>query len=117
MRLVSSLQVATRFVPFYSLDKKIGAHPHDFTMTFSNAGIIDEDCVHFGSLPVTAAHISSAATASPRFCLTISTFRGAPTLTMSTKGNEEREAFVRRLLSSVADELVALGAQGDAEGT
>jgi NRPS condensation-like uncharacterized protein len=103
-------QIAVKLVPFHLLKSIIRKISYRFPVSFSNTGIIDEDCVNFGSLPVMTVHISSAATPAPRFCVTLSTFRGVPTLTMNLKGDDAAEALARRLLAGLLDELAAFAA-------
>ena len=77
-------------------------------LTFTNLGVISEPTLDFGGVPVRGAHFSTAVKPSPFFQLTVSTFRGAPTLSANIAGDEEAAARATEILAATAQAIESL---------
>jgi NRPS condensation-like uncharacterized protein len=77
----------------------------------TNMGIVDEDCVRFGSVSVRSAHMIAAVVPLPAFTIAMSTFRDELTVSTGIEGGEAAKAFVRALLATMMEELMAFGSR------
>lgn len=81
-------------------------------LTFTNLGVLREETVAFGSVPVERAYLSTAVKPSPFFQLSVSTFRGAPTLSATITGDDDAAAFAAGVLDATARIVADLPAWG-----
>jgi NRPS condensation-like uncharacterized protein len=82
----------------------------------TNMGIVDEDCVRFGGVLVRSVHMVAGAVPFPAFTIAMSTFRDELTLSVYTEGDEARKAFIRTLLTTMKEEMIAFGSRYPAGG-
>ena len=80
-------------------------------VTFTNMGVLAEPTVDFG-VPVRAAHLSTAVKPSPFFQLSVSTFRGAPTLSANIAGDDDAAARSTEILSATAQGIESAALPG-----
>lgn len=73
--------------------------------SYTNLGILDSVQLHFGSLTIDDAFISTAVKNTPYFQLSISTFRGRCTMTSSLHGTEEDGKTVNKLFEYIIKEF------------
>jgi NRPS condensation-like uncharacterized protein len=102
-------EIFSRRVPFRRMNRTRWGTFIPYPLGASNAGIMDEDCVRFGDVSARAALMAAPATPSLSFIATLSTFRGALTLSTSIEGNEEAKSFARSVLAAITEELMAFG--------
>ena len=81
-------------------------------VSYTNLGVLADETVAFGTVPVESAHFSTAIKPSPFFQLTVSTFRGVPTLSANIAGDDEAAAFATGVLDATAVGIDALAAHG-----
>jgi NRPS condensation-like uncharacterized protein len=93
-----------RWVKQRSFDKIL-----HYPLTATNLGIIDEDCVRFGTVSVRSAHLAAAVTNLPAFVVGLSTFRGEITVSSSIEGDEAAKDFIYAVLAAMREELMAFG--------
>jgi len=77
-------------------------------VSFTNLGVLADETVTFGTVPVESAHFSTAIKPSPFFQLTVSTFRGVPTLSTNIVGDDEAASFAAGVLDATAQGVDAL---------
>lgn len=95
-------------LPFAKLERKFFDFAGVPVISYTNLGIIDAERLVFGSLTVEDAYIVTAVKQPPSFQLSISTFRGACTLTSCLYADEHDAHLTESLLDGVKAELHAL---------
>lgn len=81
-------------------------------LSYTNLGVLAEATIAFGAVPVESAHFSTAVKPSPFFQLTVSTFRGVPTLSANVAGDDEAAAFASGVLDATARGIEGFAARG-----
>jgi NRPS condensation-like uncharacterized protein len=82
-----------------------------YPLSATNIGIIDEDCVRFGSISVRSAHMTAGVLSFPTFVIALSTFRDEMTFSTGIKGDDAAKDFVRTLFAAMTEELMAFGSR------
>jgi len=96
-------------LPFASIDyaEKVFTDVAGIPVTnYSNLGIIDDERLSFGAPEVSGAFIATAVKRVPYTQLSISTFKGACTLTMNVYASEDDRQLLDAFLVGVRDELL-----------
>jgi NRPS condensation-like uncharacterized protein len=83
----------------------------NYSLSTTNMGIIDEDCVRFGTVPAQAARLAAAVTVLPTFTVAFSTFRNEVTISASIEGDDAAKDFIRTLFATMTEELMAFGSR------
>jgi NRPS condensation-like uncharacterized protein len=92
--------------------KQKALREHDnFPLSTTNMGIIDEDCVQFGTVPVQSAHLAAAVPVLPAFTVALSTFRNKVTVSSSIEGDDAAKNFIHTLFAAMTEELMAFGSR------
>jgi NRPS condensation-like uncharacterized protein len=101
--------LVTRFLPFQRMQRSLKDIATTFPFCVTNAGIIDENAVRFGTVAVQSLHPSAPAVFSPAFLATISTFRDELTIALSIEGDDTVKTFIRTILATAIEELKDFG--------
>jgi NRPS condensation-like uncharacterized protein len=104
-------EIATACVLFRWVVQIYWRRVSHYPLSATNMGIIDEDCVRFGTVSVQSAHLAAAVPSLPSFTVALSTFRDEPTFSTSVEGDEAAKAFIRTLHTAMTEELMAFGAR------
>jgi NRPS condensation-like uncharacterized protein len=110
-------EIFTRRVSFRRVNRALWGTFIPYPLSATNTGVMDEDCVRFGNIPVQSALMTAPAAPSLSFIAALSTFRGALTLSTSIEGNEEAKSFARSVLATITEELMAFGTRHPTTGS
>jgi NRPS condensation-like uncharacterized protein len=104
-------EIMSRFAYFRLASRMLWRMFVSYPLSTTNLGIIDEDCVRFGTVSVRSAHIIAAAPPSPAFTVAMSTFRDEMTVSASVEGDEGAKDFIRAVFAMMREELLAFGSR------
>jgi NRPS condensation-like uncharacterized protein len=89
------------------LDKTFDDWFVSFPVLASNLGVIREECVRFGDVPISNAFFALPASRLAASVVALSTFQDRPTIAFNVKGNDAAMACAREALATILDELLA----------
>jgi NRPS condensation-like uncharacterized protein len=104
------LELTAQFIPWRVIEKLLANRFSAYPVTYSNAGIINDDFVQFDKIPLESAVFTSDAFPAPSFPLRLSTFRNSPTFMIGIKGDDAARDFAQDFLNAIVDELIRFGA-------
>jgi NRPS condensation-like uncharacterized protein len=107
-QLIGCWLLAT-FLPFRRMEQALRDIATSFPICASNAGIIGEDCVRFGDIPVQSVHLSAPTVFSPAFIVTMSTFHDELTIAFNAESDEAAKVFIRTVFAAMIEELKDFG--------
>jgi NRPS condensation-like uncharacterized protein len=110
-RQLAGWEMLTRYIPFRRMDRMSEDLLIFYPLIATNTGIMDEDCVRFGSIAARSILIAPPAELPFSFIIALSTFRDEMTVSTSVEGNDEAKAFAHAILAMMTKELRAFGSR------